>query len=84
MIIQSYIFKECKVNEILDILAKGIKTSNPMFTLQSLRRTIEIIILRVNNRGFMETVSVEEINEVINSIPEDWNINDRISDRIKD
>lgn len=65
---------------ILGILAKQIKVSNPSFTIQSFRRAIEIAILKAEGLFFMDTVSDDRIEEVISSIPQEWEIEKRIRD----
>ncbi|RLC45319.1 MAG: hypothetical protein DRH57_08220 [Candidatus Cloacimonadota bacterium] len=67
---------------ILGILSKQIKVSNPSFTIQSFRRTIEIAILKAEGLFFMDTVSDERIEEVMLAIPQEWEIEKRIRDSI--
>ena len=64
----------------LDILKKRIRHSNPSFTMYSFRRTIETIIIEAEGLFFMDTVDSDKIDEVINAIPTDWKIEDRIRD----
>jgi len=68
------------MEEKLEILKKRIRHSNPSFTMYSLRRTVETVIIEVDNLFFMDTVDSDKIDEMIKAIPADWKIEDRIRD----
>jgi len=64
--------------DALQLLKEKIEKSNPMFTTyESFKRTIEVCIIESEGLGFMAKIDENKIQEIIDSIPPEWKIEDR-------
>ena len=62
---------EASIEAVLANFRSRVRVSNPNFTAHSLRRTVEVCINDTLNLGFMNTVSSETIDMILDNIDDD-------------